>query len=241
MSDDIIERNEVRIASKPIGDYIRECIRLFKNDVNTIRLSTSEIYKEKTNHIIDSLASFGIVVSKEYKNGNVARWNKTNTSKINENTGRREPRIFFTIELVRNPKIYMYNEDERKVKIIGVDMNEFNEKEGDDVERIGNKSNGCYLWDLTCLFRRYDQVILITPETYKQKVLDLINDLSFLGVRIEKSYIKSDGAKWRTKQVNVFNEIKGKSEPKTFFIIGLSKDPNTYMYTDEERKVEIEE
>lgn len=116
MADEIVERNEIRVAGKPIGTYAWECICIFRR-FDQLTLSTSEAFKEKTQNIIDGFASFGVMVDKDYRNGKVAKWKNRKVNIINERTGRREERTFFIIGLTKDPNTYMYTDEERKVDI----------------------------------------------------------------------------------------------------------------------------
>ena len=61
------ERNIVKIADKDIKVYAWDCLMKLRR-FDQIILSTSEYHLEKTNYIIDTLNSIGVVIDKEYTN-----------------------------------------------------------------------------------------------------------------------------------------------------------------------------
>lgn len=114
--EEIVERNEVRIASREIRVYAWECLRLFQK-YDQIILSTSEIYKEKTNYIINVINCLGVIEDKGYKTPlGKRKFEEKKKEVINDRTGRRETRTFFEIKLTKIPELFMYTDPDKDLE-----------------------------------------------------------------------------------------------------------------------------
>jgi hypothetical protein len=233
---EFIDDNKIRIADKDIRTYLGQCDKKLKK-YDEVVLSFGKSFAEKARTIANILGAIGIKVHKSNINdisGNI-KFGHQETNIINNKSGKRENRIFYSIVLTKIDNLDTEDITDYEFKDIR-DSVKSDEDEISNELKISDNVLDFYLGQCNLDFQSYDQLVLSSLAENIETIKYIVKVLNTLGIQIQDEYLDVRNKKiyFHYIEKEGVNLKTGRKERKTFYRLGLTKTPALYMYTKKE-------